>query len=151
MSDVPSPTASAQPSPATVLVVDDDPLNRQLLSMSIGRLGHDVIEAGNGLEAIETLGQHSVDVVLTDIEMPEMDGYGLLQHRQSDDRLKAIPFIVISGVDEMASIIQWCLCHRASKRTRCPAIRHCLLRARMSQIETAPKASCARRMAKSRD
>jgi class 3 adenylate cyclase len=106
MSDVPSPTAPAPNAPATVLVVDDDPLNRQLLSMSIGHLGHTVIEAGNGLEAIETLGQHSVDVVLTDIEMPEMDGYGLLEHRAGDDRLKAIPFIVISGVDEMASIIQ---------------------------------------------
>ena len=91
--------------PATVLVVDDDPLNRAMLSMSLGSLGHQVVEAGNGLEAIERLAEHSVDVVLTDIEMPEMDGYGLLQHRADDDRLKAIPFIVISGVDEMASII----------------------------------------------
>ncbi len=106
MSDVSSPSTPAPNAPATVLVVDDDPLNRQLLSMSIGHLGHTVIEAGNGLEAIETLGQHSVDVVLTDIEMPEMDGYGLLEHRAGHDRLKAIPFIVISGVDEMASIIQ---------------------------------------------
>ena len=106
MSAVSSPSTPAPNAPATVLVVDDDPLNRQLLSMSIGHLGHTVIEAGNGLEAIETLGQHSVDVVLTDIEMPEMDGYGLLEHRAGHDRLKAIPFIVISGVDEMASIIQ---------------------------------------------
>ena len=60
---------------------------------------------GNGREAIETLGQHHIDIVLTDIEMPEMNGYGLLEHRAGDDRLKAIPFIVISGVDEMASII----------------------------------------------
>ena len=106
MSDVSSPTAPVANSPATVLVVDDDPLNRQLLSMSIGRLGHAVIEAGNGLEAIEALGRHPIDVVLTDIEMPEMDGYGLLEHRAGDARLKAIPFIVISGVDDMASIIQ---------------------------------------------
>jgi class 3 adenylate cyclase len=91
---------------ATVLVVDDDPLNRQLLSMSIGHLGHGVLEAGNGLEAIDVLATHDVDVVLTDIEMPEMDGYGLLEHRADEDRLRAIPFIVISGVDEMASIIR---------------------------------------------
>ncbi len=91
--------------PATVLVVDDDPLNRAMLSMSLGSLGHQVIEAGNGLEAIAALATNDVDVVLTDIEMPEMDGYGLLEHRAGDDRLKAIPFIVISGVDEMASII----------------------------------------------
>ena len=90
---------------STVLVVDDDPLNRTMLAMSIGTLGHQVIEAGNGLEAIAALEAHDVDVVLTDIEMPEMDGYGLLTHRSGDDRLKAIPFIVISGVDEMDSII----------------------------------------------
>ena len=90
---------------STVLVVDDDPLNRTMLAMSIGTLGHQVVEAGNGLEAIVALESHEIDVVLTDIEMPEMDGYGLLTHRAGDDRLKAIPFIVISGVDEMDSIV----------------------------------------------
>ena len=93
------------PTPATVLIVDDDPLNRAMLAMSITALGHQVIEAGNGREAIALLGSQPVDVVLTDIEMPEMDGYALLSHRQQDDRLKTIPFIVISGVDEMSSVI----------------------------------------------
>ena len=92
--------------PATVLVVDDDPFNRAMLSMSLGNDGYAVLEAVNGNEAIDMLGSHAVDVVLTDIEMPEMDGYGLLRHRHGDERLKAIPFIVISGVDEMASIIE---------------------------------------------
>ena len=91
--------------PATVLVVDDDPLNRAMLSMSLGAEGHEVREAGNGREAIAVLAEHAIDVVLTDIEMPEMDGYGLLEHRRGDDRLKAIPFIVISGVEEMDSIV----------------------------------------------
>ena len=91
---------------ATVLVVDDDPLNRTLLSMSLTGLGHQVLEAGNGYEAIARLSVERVDAVLTDIEMPEMDGYGLLRHRAGDPRLKAIPFIVISGVDEMESIVE---------------------------------------------
>lgn len=90
---------------ATILVVDDDPLNRAMLSMSLGSAGYSVLEAGNGREAIDVLGREAVDVVLTDIEMPELDGHGLLQHRHGDERLKAIPFIVISGVDEMDSII----------------------------------------------
>lgn len=90
---------------ATILVVDDDPLNRAMLSMSLGAEGHQVREAGNGREAIAALAAHAVDVVLTDIEMPEMDGYGLLRHRGGEDRLKTIPFIVISGVDEMDAII----------------------------------------------
>jgi adenylate cyclase len=91
--------------PATILVVDDDPLNRAMLSMSLGAEGHQVREAGNGREAIAVLAEHAIDVVLTDIEMPEMDGYTLLRHRSGDDRLKTIPFIVISGVDEMDSIV----------------------------------------------
>jgi class 3 adenylate cyclase len=98
MSDIVGP-------PATVLVVDDDPFNRTMLAMSLGADGHEVLEAGNGREAIAMLDAHRIDIVLTDIEMPELDGYGLLQHRSTDDRLKAIPFIVISGVDEMDSII----------------------------------------------
>ncbi|MEO7573959.1 MAG: response regulator, partial [Acidimicrobiales bacterium] len=81
--------------PATVLVVDDDPLNRSILSMSLGREGHEVVEAGTGHEAIVVLEQQPIDLVLTDIEMPEMDGYGLLQHRAADARLRVIPFIVI--------------------------------------------------------
>lgn len=98
-------TAPAEDPPATVLVVDDDPLNRAMLSMSLGSLGHRVIEAGNGREGIAVLDDHDVDLVITDIEMPVLDGYGVLRHRAGDDRLRAIPFIVISGVDEMASII----------------------------------------------
>jgi adenylate cyclase len=92
----------------TVLVVDDDPLNRMLLSMSLTGLGHRVLEAGNGREAIEALtgAAGGIDVVLTDIEMPTMDGYALLRHRAGDATLNAIPFIVISGVDAMDSIVE---------------------------------------------
>ena len=91
--------------PATVLVVDDDPLNRTLLSMSLTSAGHTVLEAGNGREALAVLAAQPIDVVLTDIEMPEMDGRALLAHRRDDESLRAIPFIVISGVSEMESII----------------------------------------------
>lgn len=91
----------------TVLVVDDDPLNRTLLSMSLGNVGYAVVEAGNGIEGLAMLAEHGheIDVVLTDIEMPEMDGYAFLEARHADAELRAIPFIVISGVEEMASII----------------------------------------------
>jgi two-component system KDP operon response regulator KdpE len=50
--------------PATVLVVDDDPLNRAMLAISLGAEGHRVREAGNGLEAIAVLAEHAIDVVL---------------------------------------------------------------------------------------
>jgi class 3 adenylate cyclase len=90
---------------ATVLVVDDDPLNRAMLSMSLTAEGHAVLEAGDGAAAIDLLAGNRVDLVLTDIEMPVLDGYGLLRHRADDDELRAIPFIVLSGVEEMASIV----------------------------------------------
>ena len=92
-------------SPALILVVDDDPLNRMMLSMTLTAAGHRVCEAGNGAEALEVLTERPIDLVLTDIEMPEMDGFGLLERRAGDAALRAIPFIVISGVDEMAAII----------------------------------------------
>ena len=90
----------------TVLIVDDDPLNRSMLSMSLKSEGHDVLEVVDGRDAIAMLERETVDLVLTDIEMPEMDGYEVLRHRAKDDALRAIPFIVLSGVDEMSSIIE---------------------------------------------
>ena len=91
---------------ARILVVDDDSLNRMLLSMNLTQEGHAVVEAENGREALERLAQERVDLVVTDIQMPELDGYGLLERRHADPRLLQIPFIVISGVDEMASVVR---------------------------------------------
>ena len=75
--------------------------------MSLGNAGYAVLEAGNAQEGLAVLDAQGdrIDVVLTDIEMPVMDGYEFLEHRHGNERLKAIPFIVISGVEEMASII----------------------------------------------
>ena len=90
----------------TVLVVDDDPINRSLLSMSLRSEGHDVLEAVDGTDALAALARSAIDLVLTDIEMPEMDGFGLLRRRSGDDRLRSIPFIVLSGLDDMGSIVE---------------------------------------------
>lgn len=93
----------------TVLVVDDDPLNRVMLTMSLGNEGYVVLEAENARAGLAVLERevHRIDVVLTDIEMPQMNGYEFLEARRghSNATLRAIPFIVISGVDEMASIV----------------------------------------------
>ena len=97
-------TIGTTSTPSTVLVTDDDPLNRAMLSMSLTSAGHSVVEAENGREALAVLAAQSIDVVLTDIEMPVMNGYELLEHRHGNSRLREVPFIVISGVDEMASV-----------------------------------------------
>ena len=91
---------------ARILVVDDDPLNRMLLVAGLQQEGYAVLQSANGKEALTVLAADLADLVITDIEMPEMDGYALLEHRARDGRLREIPFIVISGVEEMASIVR---------------------------------------------
>src|SRR3990172_2187953 len=64
---------------ATILVVDDEPAIRSFLSGALATEGHDVDEAGNGLEAMKKLAERSYHVLLTDLRMPEMDGIALLE------------------------------------------------------------------------
>src|SRR5712692_8897740 len=92
--------------PARVLVVDDDQLNRMMLSMTLEGDGHVVLQAENGRRALETLATEPVDVVLLDMQMPEIDGFTVLERRRADPHLREIPVIVISGLDEMASVIR---------------------------------------------
>ena len=92
--------------PAQILIVDDDPLNRMMLKMALQREGHTVLESANGSEALDLLASDRPELVITDIEMPVIDGYTLLERRHEDPRLRELPFIVISGVDEMASIVR---------------------------------------------
>jgi class 3 adenylate cyclase len=92
-----------------VLVVDDTPFNRRLLVRLLADIGHQTAEAGDGREALAMLRDPEsapVDVVLLDIVMPEMDGYETLATMKADDRLRDVPVIVISGVDELSSVVR---------------------------------------------
>jgi CheY-like chemotaxis protein len=92
-----------------ILVVDDNKLNRMLLFRMLGDLGHKVTEAGDGIEALNLLQDPEtpqVDVVLLDILMPEMDGYGLLEEIKKDVRLRHIPVIMTSALDEIDSVVR---------------------------------------------
>ena len=90
------PTALA----ARVLVVDDDPLNRMMLTMGLEEQGHTVVQAEDGQAALELLESQPFDLVITDIEMPRLDGHALLDRRRDASRWSDTPFIVVSGVDE---------------------------------------------------
>jgi class 3 adenylate cyclase len=90
------------------LVVDDSAVNRRLLVRRLESLGLDVLEAENGREALDRLAEPDsrVDVVLLDVVMPELDGYQTLAAMKSDERLRHIPVLIVSGVEEQDSVIR---------------------------------------------
>jgi class 3 adenylate cyclase len=91
---------------AVALVVDDSSVNRMLLARHLASLGIDAHEAEDGrtaLEALRSLGS-DVAVVLLDVMMPGMDGYETLAAIKSDDALRHLPVIMISGIDELDSV-----------------------------------------------
>ena len=87
-----------------LLVVDDNRVNRLLLGRALEQLGHAVTFAENGREALATLAKRPVDLVLLDIEMPEMDGYQVLAALAADPRLRDLPVVMMSSVEEVDSV-----------------------------------------------
>ena len=94
------------PTQASILVVDDDPLNRKLLVRLLEQEGHRVETAANGREALERVPEEPPDVVLLDIVMPELDGISVLERLKADPDLQHLPVIMISAVDELESVVR---------------------------------------------
>jgi two-component system chemotaxis response regulator CheY len=85
--------------PYSVLIVDDSPVMRNFIRRVLTMSGFEVgecIEAGSGEEALAQLGAHRVDAILTDINMPGMNGEELLRKLSADGVLKNTPALVIS-------------------------------------------------------
>ena len=91
---------------AAILVVDDNESNRALLTRRLSRQGCTVAVAENGSRALELLERHPFDVVLLDIMMPGIDGYQVLVTVKTDARLRHIPVIMISALDDLASLVR---------------------------------------------
>jgi adenylate cyclase len=94
------------PTQAYVLVVDDDSVNRLLLSRSLEREGHRFATAEDGRRALEMLRADSFDVVLLDVVMPEIDGFEVLAQMQEDGELRHIPVIMISTLEDIESVVR---------------------------------------------
>ena len=88
-----------------ILVVDDYVMNRMKLSHFLRQQGHEVTLAENGKQAVERLASEAFDLMLLDIEMPEMDGYQVLEYMKQHDLLRNLPVIVISASEEMERVI----------------------------------------------
>ena len=114
----PKPAAAPAPDPitldetpeiarqASILVVDDNETNRDLLSRRVERLGYRTSVAENGKQALSLLAEEPFDLVLLDILMPEMDGYQTLAALKSDPKLRNVPVIMISAIDQIDSIVR---------------------------------------------
>jgi class 3 adenylate cyclase len=88
-----------------ILIVDDSEDNRFTLAERLKREGYDNVScASNGRRALELLADRAFDLVLLDIQMPEMDGYEVLEHLKTDTALRNIPVIMISALDAIDSV-----------------------------------------------
>jgi class 3 adenylate cyclase len=92
--------------PATILVVDDDEENRQLLTRRLAREGHRVRAASGGLAALTLLQSEPVDLVLLDVMMPDLDGPAVLERLKQDPERRHIPVLMISALSETASVVR---------------------------------------------
>ena len=89
-----------------ILVVDDNPANRDVLERRLTREGHAVVTAHDGAQALKLIGENDFDLVLLDLIMPEISGFDVLARLKSDGSTRHIPVIVISALDELDSIVR---------------------------------------------
>ena len=98
--------ADALRGPARLLVADDNKVNRLLLARSLELQGHSVACAANGKVALEMLREGSFDLMLLDMEMPEMDGFQVLEQLTGDRALRDLPVIVTSSLEGLDHIVR---------------------------------------------
>lgn len=91
---------------ANILIVDDNEVNRKILNDLITSIGYAAIMAENGIHALSIIENQVCDLVLLDILMPEMDGYQVLEYMKSNTIHCHIPVIMITGLDEMDSVVR---------------------------------------------
>jgi DNA-binding response OmpR family regulator len=91
---------------AVVLVVDDNEMNRDMLSRRLRRQDYEVEVAENGEQALSMVKQKNYDLVLLDIMMPNISGYEVLESIKADPQTQNLPVIMISAVDDLDSVVR---------------------------------------------
>ena len=82
--------------PKTILVAEDSLMLRKVACFPLEKTGYKVLEANNGIEAIEAMSKNHVDMLITDLNMPGMDGFELIAHVKEDEKFKHIPIIILT-------------------------------------------------------
>jgi adenylate cyclase len=92
--------------PGRLLVIDDNRVNRLLLTRALETYGHVVTVAENGRVGMDLLRSRPFDVVLLDIDMPEMNGFQLLEEKLADENLRDMPVIMTTASDNLQSVVR---------------------------------------------
>ncbi|MBI2419753.1 MAG: response regulator [Ignavibacteriales bacterium] len=87
-----------------ILIADDSPTIRKFVSVALTMQGYEVVSACDGMEAMEKLPQAQFDLVITDLNMPNLDGFELIKSIREDERYKEIPIIILSSLAGSAEI-----------------------------------------------
>ncbi|HMN40962.1 MAG TPA: response regulator [Phycisphaerales bacterium] len=98
----PTEAVAAVPTGSSILIVDDNRQNVELLEAYLEELGADVRTAGDGLEALAAVAERQPDVILLDVMMPRMSGYQACVKLKSDAATKDIPIIMVTALNEIA-------------------------------------------------
>jgi two-component system chemotaxis response regulator CheY len=79
-----------------ILTIDDSKTMRDMLMLTLSSNGFEVLQAVDGLDGLDVLGRETVDVVITDINMPKLDGYGVIQHMRERPEYDDLPILVLT-------------------------------------------------------
>ena len=92
--------------PPTILIVDDDHRNLKLLEGILCSLKCELIKATNGIDALNIINKTNVDLILSDVMMPKMDGYELCRHLKSNEAMRLIPVVLVTALDDSEARIK---------------------------------------------
>ncbi|MBU1097678.1 MAG: response regulator [Bacteroidetes bacterium] len=93
-----------------VLVADDSPTIRKFVSFTLSAMGFKIISANDGMEALEKLPSERVDLIITDLNMPNIDGFEFIRTVRSNEDYKDIPIIILSSLGAESDINQGLNC-----------------------------------------
>ncbi len=94
------------PAPARILIIEDEPAIRVLYTQVLAQAGYEAHTASNPRDAVDIMKRHAIDLILTDLRMPVVDGRTFIKRLRKIRSLRDLPIIVISGVMSASDILQ---------------------------------------------